>query len=66
MPKFFEDGVTKMLGALAVNKEKDEVEGVYRTTQTVWGIILETDTEKATLPGEEDPEGCCVAGGHGF
>ena len=62
----FEDGVTKMLGALAVNKEKDEVEGVYRTTQTVWGIILETDTEKATLPERRIQKGAVLLAGTAF
>eukprot|EP00435_Cladocopium_sp_Y103_P071083 s29_g36.t1 len=44
----FEDGVTKLLGSQAVNKEKDEVEGFFKTTQTVWGGILETQSENAS------------------
>ena len=62
----FEDGVVKMLGTQAVNKEKDEVEGVFRTTQTVWGIILETDTEKATLPERRIQKGAVLMSGDAF
>ena len=62
----FEDGVIKMLGAQAVNKEKDEVEGVFRSTQTVWGIILETDTEKAILPERRVKKGAVLMSGAAF
>eukprot|EP00435_Cladocopium_sp_Y103_P058511 s1062_g20.t1 len=62
----FEDGVTKMLGAQAVNQEKDEVEGVFKTTQTVWGIILETHTEKAMLPERRIQKGAVLLSGEVF
>jgi hypothetical protein len=59
----FEDGVRKMLGAQAVNQEKDEVEGAFRTAQTVWGILMETDTEKATLPERRIQKGAVLLAG---
>eukprot|EP00435_Cladocopium_sp_Y103_P042118 s923_g11.t1 len=62
----FEDGVTKMLGEQAVNQEKDEVEGVFKTTQTVWGIILETHTEKAMLPERRIQKGAVLLAGEVF
>ena len=56
----FEDGVTKMLGPQAVNREKDEIEGAYKTTQTVWGVIMQTDTGKATLPEKRIQKGAVL------
>ena len=62
----FEDGVVKLLGAQAVNQEKDEIEGNFKTTQTVWGIILETDTEKAMLPERRIQKGAVLLSGEVF
>ena len=56
----FEEGVKKLLGEKAVNKEKDELEGAFRTSQTVWGVIMETDTEKAMLPERRVQKGAVL------
>ena len=56
----FEDGVKKMLGEKAINQEKDGVEGTFRTSQTVWGVIMETDTEKAMLPERRVTKGAVL------
>eukprot|EP00435_Cladocopium_sp_Y103_P010990 s1238_g2.t2 len=62
----FEDGVTKLLGSQAVNKEKDEVEGFFKTTQTVWGIIMETGSENASLPERRIQKGAVLLAGAAF
>ena len=62
----FEHGVKKMLGDKAVNKEKDELEGKYQTSQTVWGVIMETDTEKAALPERRVQKGAVLLSEVGF
>ena len=56
----FEDGVRKMLGEKAINQDKDGVEGTFRTSQTVWGVIMETDTEKAMLPERRVTKGAVL------
>ena len=56
----FEDGVRTMLGEQAVNAEKDLIEGSYRTSQTVWGVVMETDTEKAFLPERRIQKGAAL------
>ena len=56
----FEDGVRRMLGAKAVNAEKDAVEGSYKTSQTVWGVVMETDTMKAFLPEKRIQKGAAL------
>jgi hypothetical protein len=56
----FEDGVRKMLGDKAIPKEKDGVEGTFRTSQTVWGVIMETDTERAMLPERRVTKGAVL------
>ena len=62
----FEDGVRKMLGSQAVNAEKDEIEGSYRTAQTVWGVVMETDTERAFLPERRIQKGASLVAGASF
>ena len=62
----FEDGVRKMLGGQAVNAEKDEIEGSYRTAQTVWGVVMETDTERAFLPERRIQKGASLVAGAEF
>eukprot|EP00435_Cladocopium_sp_Y103_P002944 s2186_g1.t1 len=62
----FEDGVMKLLGNQAVNKEKDEVEGFFKTTQTVWGIIMETQSEHAMLPERRIQKGAVLLAGAAF
>ena len=56
----FEDGVKKLLGRQAVNEEKDAIEGQFRLSQTVWGVIFETDTEKAFLPERRIQKGAAL------
>ena len=46
----FEEGVKLMLGEKAINSEKDEVEGKFQSSQTVWGIVMNAETEQAILP----------------
>ena len=62
----FEEGVKLLLGEKAVNKEKDELEGAFRTSQTIWGIIMETDTEKAMLPERRVQKGAVLMSEVGF
>ena len=62
----FEAGVRQLLGDKAVNKEKDEVEGAFQTSQTVWGVIMETDTEKAALPERRVQKGAVLLSDAGF
>ena len=45
-----EAGVQQLLGEAAVNREKDLMEGPFRTFQTVWGLDVETETEEVHLP----------------
>ncbi|CAE7256585.1 unnamed protein product [Symbiodinium microadriaticum] len=46
----YELGVQMMLGEAAVNREKDLIEGPFRTFQTVWGLDMGTATEEIHLP----------------
>ena len=46
----YEAGVQQLLGEAAVNREKDLMEGPFRTFQTVWGLDVETETEEVHLP----------------
>ena len=46
----YEEGVRMMLGEAAVNAEKDREEGDFRSQQTVWGIIMDTENQEAHLP----------------
>ena len=46
----YELGVQMMLGEAAVNREKDLIEGPFRTFQTVWGLDMDTATEEIHLP----------------
>eukprot|EP00435_Cladocopium_sp_Y103_P012460 s1027_g3.t1 len=62
----FESGVVQMLGKNAVNQEKDEIEGAFKTTQTVWGVIMQTDTEKALLPERRIQKGAELLSDSGF
>ena len=62
----FETGVRQMLGDKAVNKEKDAIEGNFHTSQTVWGVIMETDTEKAALPERRVQKGAVLLSDAGF
>jgi len=55
-----------MLGASAVNKEKGKIEGEFRTTQTVWGIIMDTQAEKAYLPERRIQKGAALVAGNEF
>ena len=56
----FEDGVRRLLGEKAVNAEKDAIEGSYKTSQTVWGVVMETDTMKAFLPERRIQKGAAL------
>ena len=62
----FEDGVRTMLGEAAINKEKDKIEGEFRTTQTVWGVIMDTQEEKAYLPERRIQKGAALVAGCEF
>ena len=46
----YEAGVKTLLGDAAINREKDVVEGQFRTFQTVWGLDIETVSEEVHLP----------------
>ena len=46
-----------MLGNDAVNVEKNQVEGVYKEEQTIWGLNINTRTEHASLPGRRIEKG---------
>ena len=46
----YEWAVTRLLGEKAINKLKDAEEGCYSNQQTVWGLIIDADTEKMSLP----------------
>ncbi|CAE7377685.1 unnamed protein product, partial [Symbiodinium necroappetens] len=46
----YEAGVTTLLGKAAVNRDKDMIEGPFRTFQTVWGLDMETASEEIHLP----------------
>ena len=46
----YELGVKTLLGEAAVNREKDLIEGPFRTFQTVWGLDMDTATEEIHLP----------------
>ena len=48
--EIYEEGVRMLLGEAAVNAEKDKEEGDFRTQQTIWGIIMDTETQEAHLP----------------
>ena len=56
----FEDGVRRLLGSKAVNVEKDAIEGSFKTSQTVWGVVMETDTMKAFLPEKRIQKGAAL------
>ena len=43
-------GVMKLLGDKAVNLLKDAEEGVYGPEQLVWGVAINTETERMSLP----------------
>ena len=62
----FEDGVRAMLGDAAINKAKDVIEGEFRTTQTVWGVIMHTQAEKAFLPEKRIQKGAALVAANEF
>ena len=62
----FEDGVVKMLGEKAVNKEKDAIEGAFKSSQTIWGVIMDTQSEKAFLPEKRILKGAVLLSGVDF
>ena len=62
----FEDGVRTMLGDAAINEEKDKIEGEFRTTQTVWGVIMDTQAEKAYLPEKRIQKGAALVATNEF
>eukprot|EP00435_Cladocopium_sp_Y103_P066065 s1381_g28.t1 len=62
----FEDGVVKMLGSKAVNQEKDAIEGAFKCSQTIWGVIMDTEEEKAFLPEKRIQKGAVLMTGSEF
>ena len=56
----FEHGIRTLLGNKAVNEEKDKVEGGFKTAQTVWGVIMCTEDETATLPERRIQKGAVL------
>lgn len=43
--------MVKLLGEKAINKLKDAEEGQLSNQQTVWGLTIDADLEKMSLPG---------------
>eukprot|EP00435_Cladocopium_sp_Y103_P056630 s604_g19.t1 len=62
----FEAGVTQMLGEAAINKDKDVIEGEFRTVQTVWGVVMDTQTETAMLPERRIQKGASLVADANF
>ena len=62
----FEAGVRKLLGNQAVNVDKDRIEGTFKTAQTVWGVVMETDGMKAYLPEKRIQKGASLLAGVDF
>lgn len=56
----FGHGVRQMLGQAAINVEKDKIEGEFRTTQTVWGLVMDTETEKVYLSEKRIQKGATL------
>ena len=46
----YEGIVVKLLGAKAVNAAKDAEEGFFAPSQIVWGVKIDADTERMSLP----------------
>ena len=46
----YEWAVVKLLGEKAINKLKDAEEGQFSNQQTVWGLTIDADSEKMSLP----------------
>ena len=62
----FEAGVRQLLGDQAVNVEKDRIEGTFKTSQTVWGVVMETNGMKAYLPEKRIQKGASLLAGPEF
>ena len=56
----YDAGVMQLLGKAAVNKEKNEIEGPFRTFQTVWGLVMETTSEEVHLPERRVAKGAVL------
>lgn len=41
----------------AINVEKDRIEGAFRTSQTVWGLVMDTETKRVHLPEKRIQKG---------
>eukprot|EP00435_Cladocopium_sp_Y103_P038135 s583_g10.t1 len=46
----YEAAVVKLLGPNAINAAKDAEEGNFAAEQTVWGVIINAQTERMSLP----------------
>ena len=46
----YEWAVVQLLGSNAINATKDAEEGASSHTQTVWGVNIDADKEKMSLP----------------
>ena len=46
----YEWAVTQLLGEKAINKLKDAEEGCFSRQQTVWGLTINAETERMSLP----------------
>lgn len=62
----FEKGIRMLLGDKAVNEEKDRIEGAFKTTQTIWGVIMDTESETAALPERRIQKGALLLAEPGF
>ena len=62
----YETGVKQLLGGAAVNKEKDAIEGAFKEEQVVWGLAMNTRTEKAFLPERRILKGAHLIGDVAF
>ena len=56
----FEHDVRTLLRDKAVNEEKDKVEGAFKTSQAVWGVIMSTEDETASLPERRIQKGAVL------
>ena len=46
----YEWAVRQLLGSHAINAAKDAEEGAFSHTQTVWGVNIDAEKEKMSLP----------------
>ena len=62
----YEGAVTKLLGKKAVNALKDAEEGQFADSQIVWGLSINAQTEKMSLPEARVLKGAYLLNGSDF